>query len=234
MKKGRGRKFKRSKARRKIRLPRRKVRAKKRARFLGRKIRGRAKRLFRRAKRIKRAARLVKRRATLRIKKRKVRARRATAPLKDKYVKDLLMEVAGEKALKIAKGLGNPVTDEQLADFCKIKISDVRAVLNKLHSYGLATYERTRDKESGWYSYIWNLTLDNAPKMLEERKRGEAVKIEGEAAYAGAEFYTCEKHGELRIPFEIAFENKFRCLECGSPLNFVEKAPSVAKEAQKK
>jgi transcription initiation factor TFIIE subunit alpha len=227
MRRGRRVKPRRSRARRKFRMPKRKAR---KGAVLRRKIKRRlVRRIIKRARGIKRRFRVARKKTGLKLKRRKIGTRKVRE-LKNAYVRDLLMEVAGEKALKIASGLGEPVTDEELAGFCKIKISDVRAVLNKLHSYGLATYRRTRDKDSGWYSYIWNLTLGNAPKRLEEKKAIAA----GESTYvSGAEYYVCDKHGELKIPFEIAFENKFRCLECGSPLSFVE-APLVLKEAKKR
>lgn len=156
------------------------------------------------------------------VKKKNVRRSAISVKLGDEHIRNLVMEIAGEKALAVAAALEEPLSDEDLASSCKIKVSEVRAVLNKLHSYGLTSYERTRDKESGWYSYIWRLSLGDVNKILDKRKEAAAVGAREESF----DFYTCSacKKGEgVMIPFEVAFENKFKCLDCGAPLIFVEK-----------
>jgi len=156
--------------------------------------------------------------------RKKIKARRSAilTKLAEEHVRNLIMEIAGEKALAVAVALEEPLSDEDLASTCKIKVSEVRAVLNKLHSYGLTSYERTRDKESGWYSYIWRLSFGDINKILERKKEVAAV-MGGEESF---DFYTCSacKKGEgVMIPFEVAFENKFKCLDCSAPLIFVGK-----------
>ena len=178
---------------------------------------------------VKRVVRKIARKAVIKAVKKapvrkKIKARRSAISVKlaEEHVRNLIMEIAGEKALAVAVALEEPLSDEDLASSCKIKLSEVRAVLNKLHSYGLTSYERTRDKESGWYSYIWRLSLGDINKIL-ERKKEVAVVGRGEESF---DFYTCSacKKGEgVMIPFEVAFENKFKCLDCGAPLGFVEK-----------
>jgi transcription initiation factor TFIIE subunit alpha len=161
-------------------------------------------------------------------KKGKIRRRVILGRLADEHVRNLLLEVAGEKALAVAEALEEPLSDEDLAGACKLKVSEVRAVLNKLHSFGLTSYERTRDKESGWYSYIWRLSLVSADKILNKKKEVP----EGAGLEKSFEFYTCSscKKGEgVLIPFEAAFGNKFKCMECGAPLAFVEKSKEISK-----
>lgn len=158
----------------------------------------------------------------------KIRRRVILGKLADEQVRNLLLEVAGEKALSVAEALEEPLSDEDLASACKIKVSEVRAVLNKLHSFGLTSYERTRDKESGWYSYIWRLSLGSADKILNKK----AAIPEETVLDKSFDFYTCSscKKGEgVMIPFEVAFEGKFKCMECGAPLVFVEKNKEISK-----
>ncbi|MEM3555631.1 MAG: hypothetical protein QXF56_02855 [Candidatus Micrarchaeia archaeon] len=186
-----------------------KRRARSRARKVVRKKVAVAKRRMRVVKKVRKAARKVKRRS------------RISRKLADEHVRNLILQIAGEKALAVAEALEEPLSDEDLASACKIKLSEVRAVLNKLHSYGLTAYERSRDKESGWYSYVWRLSLNKADKLL-QRKEVPASTVSEETV----EFYTCKscKKGEgVMIPFDVAFENKFKCLDCGAPLVFVEK-----------
>ncbi|MDE1798356.1 MAG: hypothetical protein KGH63_03040, partial [Candidatus Micrarchaeota archaeon] len=64
----------------------------------------------------------------------------------------LLIAAAGEHSLHVIQEFTSQMSDEEIAKKTKIRSSDVRVVLNKLHSYGLASYTRSRDKNSGWYS----------------------------------------------------------------------------------
>jgi transcription initiation factor TFIIE subunit alpha len=161
-------------------------------------------------------------------KKSRIRRRVISGKLAEEHVRNLLLQIAGDKALIVAEALEEPLSDEDLAGACKIKVSEVRAVLNKLHLYGLTSYERTRDKESGWYSYIWRLSLGDVHKFLEKGEKAKSV-VGGEESF---DFYTCSacKKGEgVMIPFDVAFENKFKCLDCGAPLIFVEKSKEMPK-----
>ena len=203
-----------------MRMRKRKMRSRVGKRVARKKVAVAKKRKIKIFKKVLRRARPVR-------KKGKIRRSAISRKLADEHIRNLLLEVAGEKALAVAVELEEPLSDEDLASACKIKVSEVRAVLNKLHSCGLTSYERTRDKESGWYSYIWRLSLGDAKKLLERKK---------EVAIAGPEetfeFYTCSscKKGEgVMIPFEVAFENRFKCLDCGAPLAFVEKAKENSK-----
>jgi transcription initiation factor TFIIE subunit alpha len=178
-----------------------------RSRKIARKKVAVARRRMKVVKKVRRAARVVRR-------------KRVNRRLADEHIRNLILQIAGEKALAVAEALEEPLSDEDLASACRIKLSEVRAVLNKLHSYGLTTYERSRDKESGWYSYVWRLSLHKADKLLKKKEAPQKITEET------VEFYTCKscKKGEgVLIPFDVAFENKFRCLDCGAPLVFVEK-----------
>lgn len=142
--------------------------------------------------------------------------------LADSHVMNLFLEVAGEKALHVAGELCTPMTDEDLAEAAKTKISEVRAVMNKLHSAGLATYSRARN-EDGWYTYTWSLSLDQAKRLLEERgvvKRGPSPGSECGEYYACP---NCFAQSGKRFGFDKASENEFRCPECSEMLKFVEK-----------
>jgi len=112
------------------------------------------------------------------------------------------------------------MTDEDLAEAAKLRISEVRAVMNKLHSARVAAYSRTRS-DDGWYTYTWDLCPDNAHKLLEERS---AEKCE-EKTVTG-EFYSCPncfEHTSKTYGFADASDTEFRCPDCAEMLKFVEK-----------
>jgi TFIIE alpha subunit len=86
-----------------------------------------------------------------------------------------LIEMGGENTIDIIREFDRDMSDEELARKTGIKASDVRVVLNRLHSIGLFSYTRVRDRDSGWYSYIW--------RMSEGRLR----EFAGEAAQPGTD-----------------------------------------------
>lgn len=69
-----------------------------------------------------------------------------------------LIDMGGENTIAIIREFDKDMSDEELARKTGIKASDVRVVLNRLHSFGLFSYIRVRDKDSGWYSYIWKMS----------------------------------------------------------------------------
>lgn len=97
-----------------------------------------------------------------------------------------LIEMGGENTIDIIREFDRDMSDEELARKTGIKASDVRVVLNRLHSCGLFSYTRVRDRDSGWYSYIW--------KMSEGRLRdfvsiNETLPVEEKEEFAEAEDY---------------------------------------------
>lgn len=155
-------------------------------------------------------------------KKKKTRTEK-TGLLANRLVRQFLLQTAGENALKIVKEITQEMSDEDLARSCKLKVSDVRSVLNKLHGCGVAKYNRIKDKETGWYSYIWNIDPDQVIKVVDDEK---AKKISEKADQAGEQtfdFYNCEKCKDSeKITFEVAMDSWFKCTGCGSQLTHVE------------
>jgi hypothetical protein len=75
------------------------------------------------------------------------------------------------------------MSDEELAKKIGVKTSDVRIVLNRLHTCGLFSYTRIRDKDSGWYSYIWKMSEEKLREFVAGEKSvndEEGVGVESE------------------------------------------------------
>lgn len=146
----------------------------------------------------------------------------ATKLLENKHVRNLLIELAGEKALKIAGELTEPMSDEGLAGAAKMKLSETRAVLNKLHAAGVAAYCRTRNNE-GWYTYTWGLELMRAKRIIDERTAREKAAAQARLSDVG-EYYACPRcfeRTQARLKFEQAVEAEFKCPECLEMLQYV-------------
>lgn len=141
-------------------------------------------------------------------------------------VRRTLIEAAGEHAIHVIQEFTVEMSDEDIAKKIKIRASDVRVVLNKLHSFGLASYSRSRDKNSGWYSYVWRLNNERIPQLLEQMKRKgslEQTRVLPASDAGGNEEYVCKNCGPAqRLPFEEASALLFKCQHCGANLDFFE------------
>jgi transcription initiation factor TFIIE subunit alpha len=141
--------------------------------------------------------------------------------LKDPQLRRWVVREIGEHAIEVINAMNKELSDEDLAKKTNLKPSEVRVVLNRLHAHGLAVYSRKRDKDSGWYNYIWQLNKENATQLYEGFK-----KIQQETLQQGqkGEFYYCIVNGEKKIyTFEQALQNNFRCPISGQPLKYLEK-----------
>jgi transcription initiation factor TFIIE subunit alpha len=139
-----------------------------------------------------------------------------TAILADSRVRQMLIELGGENALAIIRNFYGNRSDEELSKTLKLKISDVRATLNKLHNEGLVNYIREKDSDTGWYSYSWSLNI-----MRMERWAGsQSLKV---GDLVDSQYYFCPSCGESSITnFDSAAEDDFRCERCNKLLDFID------------
>jgi transcription factor E len=134
-------------------------------------------------------------------------------------VRQTLIDVGGENALAIIRNFDRALSDEEIAKRLKLKISDVRATLNSLHSEGLVMYDRYKDNETGWYSYSWWLNKERIFKWVEEKTKKFSVA----ASSNGSEHYVCPFCGVSTIvDFSNAMDKNFRCDICGKPLEYLD------------
>lgn len=135
--------------------------------------------------------------------------------------RQLLIEMGGENTIDVIREFDRDMSDEELAKKTGIKASDVRVVLNRLHSHGLFSYTRVRDKDSGWYSYIWKMSeakLQEFGEKFGHEHAPEAVEVlEGDV-------YICTNCSPATpVKFEDAADAQFKCGNCGSDLEFFER-----------
>ena len=138
--------------------------------------------------------------------------------LGDSGVRQNLIEVGGENALAIVRNFYGNHSDEEIAKKLKIKISDVRATLNRLHNEGLVNYIREKDSETGWYSYSWSLNHERMERWA-SIQNSRLASIDAE----GGEHYFCPACGSSSITdFESAATIEFRCERCNKLLEFID------------
>jgi len=150
--------------------------------------------------------------------KEKLWSKRLNVILSDAAARQLLVELGGENTLQIIKNFYGSLSDEEISKKLELKISDVRATLNKLHSVGLVDYVRKKDSETGWYSYLWSLNKEKMNKWIEEEVYASGIKINN-----GEEMYFCPSCGsDSLIHFNEATECEFRCPLCNKSLEFLD------------
>lgn len=138
--------------------------------------------------------------------------------LGDACVRQNLIEIGGENALAIVRNFYGNCSDEELAKKLKIKISDVRATLNKLHNEGLVNYIREKDSETGWYSYSWSLNHGR----MEKWANSQSMNINPHNS-EGIDYYFCPSCGASSVTnFESAADIEFRCESCNRMLEFLD------------
>ena len=147
-------------------------------------------------------------------------AERQTNPnsqaVSNKIVQNYLTSNFGEESVKIIRAATENMTDEALAEKCKLKVSEIRMVLNKMHSMRLAEYTRIKDKDTGWYSYIWKINLGGIYEVLNQSMQGEINQLNNQLEENTTVLsYICSKCSKSNvIDFEIASKLAFRCPNC--------------------
>ncbi len=141
------------------------------------------------------------------------------------FVREYLVRLGGDAAPDVVTLVlehGNNVTDELIANEMGVKVTVVRAVFNRLHFWGVMDYDRTRDEETGWYTYTWHFLPEKFYEaVLQELKNMREELKEKLAELENVMLFQCPK-GHARMPFEVAMEYGFRCPECGEELEPVD------------
>ena len=110
--------------------------------------------------------------------------------------------------------------DEELAKEYGEKITIVRTLLNKLAYRGIVTYDKVKDKNSGWYFYFWKINFEKLGKIIylenKEKREKYLKKINLGNNY---DVYSCKNNCDL-VPFEIAAEYNFVCPNCNEKLEY--------------
>lgn len=154
--------------------------------------------------------------------------------LKDRSVRKFVKEIAGEEGIDIIDAMGNDeLTDEDITERVEFELNTTRRALYDLYEARLATYDRSRNEETGWITYTWRLTLDNLEEAVKGQKREILDNLKERLEYEkNNEFYGCpEEHGKWL--FEDAMDLGFRCPECGDQLEPVDNSDFIEQMEEK-
>jgi len=144
--------------------------------------------------------------------------------LSHEMTKTFIISVGGKDAIPLIKACQlkkRKVTDEEIAKKTKLKITEVRAILNRLHYRGIACYDKKKNNQTGWYSYTWEIKQKRIAELIIEEQSEEIKKLEKKLEFEkDYVFFACKDLCE-NTPFEVAAEYQFRCPKCGKSVEVV-------------
>jgi transcription factor E len=133
--------------------------------------------------------------------------------MKSGVVRDVLVESLSEGHVNVLDRLTEPKYDEDVAGELKIKATVIRTLLNDLHENSLVEYQRTKNKKTGWYTYLWvrreDKIKEHVQKYLKTHLLDLNTRLDDETKNVT---FQC---GCTRAPYEVAMEANFVCPSCG-------------------
>ncbi|MDE1855054.1 MAG: hypothetical protein KGH57_01910 [Candidatus Micrarchaeota archaeon] len=142
---------------------------------------------------------------------------------------DFISRNVGKKAINVIRMLNSPQTDEKIAADLSVKINEVRRILNVLDSYGVARYDTNKDSK-GWLTFKWYL---DGEKLTELHQTALTAKPENGYRLPDNcnDFFYCGKcyeESKVILPFDAAYEMRFKCEGCGKALKQLSKEEARA------
>ena len=149
--------------------------------------------------------------------------------LEDPLVKTLLTNVVeDENNLAIVKALSDGVeTDEEIANKTGIKLNIVRKILYKLYDLGLASYKRSKDPETQWFTYTWKFEKDEVINHIIKDSEEYLKMLHDELEREENNMFFICPQGHVRLDFDDASDYEFLCPVCGEELEFQDNADTI-------
>jgi len=136
---------------------------------------------------------------------------------------EFIRRYVGDSGVKIFEILSNSakeLLDSSIVELSKLSEQDVRRALYELHNLGLVTYRKSRNPEDSRYIYHWKVDYARINQVLLQRKKAVLKKLKERLEYEeNNTFYVCPVC-RVRLTFEEAMENDFRCPRCGEMLMY--------------
>lgn len=144
-------------------------------------------------------------------------------------LENFVREVSGVPGAAVVKSIstaGEGATDETIERGTKLKLAEIRNILNVLHNYGIVEYTREKNMQSGWFTYTWKLNasraLQNRLLMVKRNYEQMRTRMVGDKVM----IYKCPKNcGSMA--FEEAMELNFACSSCGAKLKYSDETKAM-------
>ena len=132
--------------------------------------------------------------------------------MKSSVIRNVLVESMSGDHINVLDRLRGPKYDEDVAGELKLKATIVRTLLNDLHENSLVEYERTKDKRTGWYTYLWVRREDKIKDYVQNYLKTQLVELNSQLDDETTHVtFQCDC---MRVPYEVAMEASFVCPSC--------------------
>ncbi len=136
-------------------------------------------------------------------------------------LKQVVPNEDAEKIIFYLQGKTN-ISEFIISEELDLEIHRTRNLLYKLLEVNLVSFKRKKDKIKGWYICYWDFN-QNVINHLEEKLRIETInKLKTRLTKEESGFFYMCKYAHIRQSFEEAFEENFKCPECGEIMNQVD------------
>jgi len=139
----------------------------------------------------------------------------------DGTVDQIAFILGGEEGVLIIDVIRNvdEITVEEIAGQTEIQINEVRKILYQFYNHSMVASRRFRDKETGWFIFLWRLQQELIEAFITGLKAKILKKLKSRLNHElNHEFYQCGSEGCVRITFEDAMDTVFNCSVCGDSL----------------
>ena len=149
--------------------------------------------------------------------------------LDDPLVKTLLTNVVEDESnLPIVEALDKGIeTDEEIANETGIKLNIVRKILYKLYDLGLASYKRSKDPETQWFTYSWKFEKDEVITRIKKDSQDYLKMLNDELEREENNMFFLCPQGHVRLDFDESSDYEFMCPVCGDELEFQDNEATI-------
>lgn len=115
--------------------------------------------------------------------------------------------------LDVLENLNGWKYDSDIADELDVKVVTIRRLLNELHEFDLVKYKRAKNKETGWYTYLWKRREDKSAEYVKNYLNLHLLNLRNTLEREeGNIWFNCSCG---RATLDEAMENNFMCPFCG-------------------
>ena len=124
----------------------------------------------------------------------------------------------GAKVFEVLVKNKKEMLDTDIVSLVGLSEQDIRRALYELHNLGLVMYKKVRSSSDNKYIYYWFIDITRLNHVLLQRKKAVLRRLKERLTFEeNNTFYVCPVDN-VRLTFEEAMENDFRCPRCGEML----------------
>jgi len=136
------------------------------------------------------------------------------AAKKTDLIRDILVESLSEDHVKVIDKLNKAKYDEDIASDLDVKATIIRTLLNDLHENGLVEYDRSKNKRTGWYTYMWRRRDEKIRDYVKGYLSGKINDLNSKLNDETQNIiFKCSCS---RVPYDAAMQSGFKCNECNA------------------